>query len=78
MARTKLQLMIRRMNRAKWKRGRLQVGRFRVDILPTGKWCACVDAKPKISARFRSVPGAQRAGKKALRELMRKELAEPK
>ncbi len=73
MARTKAQLLLRRLKRTPFKRGRLLMGKYCIDILATGKRYVSVNHTPKLAGRWSSAPGAQRSSTKALRQLIRSE-----
>lgn len=75
MARTKTQLLLRRLKRTPWKKGRLKLGKYRLDLHPNNRWYLCINAMPKVGGRFNSIPGGKKAAERALRKMIQQSFA---
>lgn len=72
MARTKAQLLIRRLKRTKWREGqRLIMGRYSANLNPDGRWYVCRDHNPIIRGRFTSIESGRSNALRGLRRLIR-------
>jgi hypothetical protein len=72
MARTKAQLLIRRLKRTPWKPGqRLQLGEYSIALLPTGQWYVSKNHTPVRRGRYQGIEGGRNNAMRSLRSLIR-------